>query len=96
MARLERRSEAMFRALGVRPLRLSYERTIGEEPERLARRIGAHLGVPWDAGARFESVHSKLGTDKNLRFAERFRAENPRLLARIERARAPRLAALDG
>lgn len=93
---LERGSEAMFARLRVAPLRLSYERVLPVEPGALARRIAAHVGAEVCSRATFDDPrHRRLGTDKNLDFARRFRAENAGLVARVERARRPMLAALE-
>jgi len=96
MRGLERGSEAMFDRLGARPLRLSYERVIGMEPARVTALIAAHVGATLPEGVAFESGHAKLGTDKNVEFARRFRKENRVFMRRIANARAPLLAALDG
>jgi LPS sulfotransferase NodH len=93
---LERGGEAMFARLKVAPLRLSYERLLPMEPGALARRIAAHVGAEVSSQAIFEDLrHRRLGTDKNLDFARRFRAENAGLVARVERARVPMLTALE-
>lgn len=75
-------------------LRLSYETLSDLGPMQIAQWLAHHLGQDLPDDLSFKEAHRKLGTDKNLAFAERFRAENPRLMARIEAERAPMLAAL--
>lgn len=91
---MEKGCEAMFGRFGVGPVRLSYERLIQQDPATVAALFAAETGAILPPDLRFDLTHQKLGTDKNTAFAAMFRAENPRFIARIDRARAPMLAAL--
>ena len=95
LRRLEIGSEGMFAALGVRPLRLSHERILAIPPREAAARVAALVGVEIPPKARFALTHERLGTAKNDDFARRFRAEHAGLVARVERARAPLIEALE-
>ncbi|WP_167803331.1 Stf0 family sulfotransferase [Pseudoroseicyclus tamaricis] len=88
---LERRTEAIFAARRLTPLRLSYEQTIAMPEAALLGRIAAHVGIPAPETTGIESRLQKLADDKSLSFAERFRAEHGRWLARLEAARQPML-----
>jgi len=90
----EVRSERWLAQNGVPLLRLSYEQLAPLAPEHIAEVIAAHVGVKLPPAPRIEVTHRKLGSDKNIVFAERFRSENAALLARIEAERAPMIAAL--
>jgi trehalose 2-sulfotransferase len=92
---MEKGTEAMFARFGVSPVRLSYERLIGVDPAMIAAIFAQQTGAVLPPDLQFDLTHQKLGTDKNLAFAERFRARNPRFVARIDRARKPMLEALD-
>lgn len=96
MAWMEQQSEKLFRARGLSPLRLSYEGITSEAPQALLNRIAAHVGAGPVPVQEVASEHRKLPGGKGVEFAERFRKEHPRLLARIDRARQPLLDALDG
>lgn len=95
MRTLERNSEAMFTRLGARPLRLSYERIIAMEPAAVVDMFARHVGIKVPRDFEIRIRHSKLGTDKNIEFAQRFRAAHPAFVAMVERSRRPMLAALD-
>lgn len=90
----ETRTEAMIRTHRLAPLRLSYEYITGLRPLDLVNLVAAHIGAPPIEEPVAESDHGKIGTDKNLDFAERFRREHPRQVRKIAAERAPMLAAL--
>ena len=92
---MEEGTEALIREAGLNPMRLSYEKAVAMKPRRLMVLLGTHVGVrprQMDLEA-IESDHKKVSGDKSNAFAERFRAENPDLMARIDEERAPMLAA---
>jgi len=93
----ERRTEAYFADWKRRPWRLSYERITAAGADAVEAWFADRLGVTLPAAApeAAETGHRQLRTDKNTEFAERYRAENPELVAAIEAERRPRLAALD-
>ena len=90
----EIQTEAYLARSSLPLLRLSYEKLSDMGPMQIAQCMADHLGHDLPEDLTFQETHRKLGTDKNLAFAERFRAENPRLIARIDAMRAPMLAAL--
>lgn len=90
---MEQRTEAMFARHGIRPLRLSYDYLATTRPRRFMKRIAAHVGAKPLPDKGFKSTHKKIAGPKNNEFAERFRSERPRLIARLERERARMLAA---
>jgi hypothetical protein len=76
-------------------LRLSYEGTLRcPEPDLMAR-IAAHVGVDLPRIELSDAGHQRLAGTKGRDFADRFRHENARFLARLARRRAGRLARLD-
>lgn len=92
---MEAGTEALIRAAGLRPMRLSYEQTIALPPRRLMLQMARHIGAP-PRKLRLEGLdsdHRKVSGDKSADFAARFRKEFPDLVARIDRDRAPMLAA---
>lgn len=94
LTQAETGSERFFKRHGLSPLRLSYERLIVLPPATVVNVMARHIGIPpIDAGG-LESGHRKIGTDLNADYAARFREEHPRLIARIDRERAPMLARL--
>lgn len=93
IARQERLTERLLRRHRLRPLRLSYERTIAAGPEATLAALARHLGLPPPSCAA-SAGHEKLAGTKALDFAARFRAEHPRLVARIGHAREGTIAAL--
>mgnify|MGYP002628690138 FL=1 len=90
----EIRTEAYLARSAAPLLRLSYERLSALGPLEIARCLANHLGQKLPDDMTFKEAHRKLGTDKNLAFAERFRTENPQFVARIEAERAAMLDAL--
>lgn len=90
--RTEKRFDEMFATHGFDPVRLSYERNM-KNPLGALNVIAGLIGEPLFDGVE-ESAFSILRTDKSAAFAERFRAEEPRFLARIARERAPMLERL--
>lgn len=91
--RTEKRFEAMFREYGVRPLRMSYERNVGN-PLGAVNAIADLIGEP-----RVEEVarsrYAVLRSGRSEAYAERFRSEEPRFMKRIDEARRPMLDKLD-
>ena len=80
----EQGTERLFAKFGLDPLRLSYERMTQLKPIEVAQVIARHVGRPDLTFDEIESEHAKLGTSLNSEFAERFRAEHPELVAKIE------------
>ena len=90
----EQKTEAMFRSFGLKPFRMSYERNTELRPTRLVNVMSAYLGLPRMKWLHHESQHRKIATDKNQKYAERFRAEQPEFVAALDEDRRPMLAAL--
>lgn len=91
----EQGSEALFARYDLSPLRLSYEHDITMGADQMVNVIAHHIGVPPIPAGTVQSGHQRLGTDRNAEFADRFRAEKANMLARIDAARAQRLALID-
>ncbi|MGZ9809568.1 Stf0 family sulfotransferase [Pseudoroseicyclus sp. H15] len=91
---MEQRTEALLAAQPLAPLRLSYEQSIAMSEAELLGRIAAHVGAPPPGPVPFEPRHRKLSGSRSRDYAQRFREENARLLARIDAARQPMLAKL--
>ncbi|TDL83517.1 hypothetical protein E2L08_02405 [Palleronia sediminis] len=94
--RAEDRDAAFFDSFGIAPLRLSYERSIAVPPAALAARIADHAGVALGPASDAPLSHAKIGGAENAAHAARFRADHPRLVARIARRRRARLDLLTG
>jgi LPS sulfotransferase NodH len=90
---MEARTEALFKRLGVSPLRLTYEQLANETETKSLERVLAHLGRPASPFPAPKSGHSKLSGAKSLDFATRFRTEYPRLIAIFEARRKKRQTA---
>lgn len=91
---MEWRTERMFATRRLKPLRLSYERVIAMSEYEVMSLLAEYVGAQ-PVPEKIESSHRKIGGDKSREFAERFRAENPDLMKRLDRVRAPMLAKLD-
>lgn len=89
--RAEEDTEALIKAGGFTPLRMSYERNIGLRPNQLANVMVRHVGLRTMRLPGIESAHVKIGTNLNTGFADRFRAEYADWLTQVEDARAPML-----
>lgn len=92
---LEQSTEAMFARHRIEPLRVSYEYLAETPPRIFLSRIGAHVGAAEVPAIEPESDHRKIAGPKNDEFAARFRAAWPRLMARLDTARAPMLERLE-
>lgn len=90
----EREVEAQFAALGLAPIRLSYERNMAAAPEALLERLGELVGVP-PRSQEVKSSHRKLGAQKNAEFIAMFKEQNVDALEKVAQERAAMLAALD-
>lgn len=86
LAWMEHRTHDYLSGCGACPLRLTYERTIAMAPSRLVRMIATHVGVGDDLPGA-DSAHHKLGQEKSMDFATRFRRERPQLIRTIDRNR---------
>lgn len=84
----ECRSEELFAAFGIKPLRISYEDMLAAGPAAIRSRIAALLDVPDRDWPEIRPTHEKLGTAQNIAFAARFRADDPGLVAEVEADRA--------
>ena len=89
--RAEESTEALIANAGLDPLRMSYERNIELKPNQLANVMVRHVGLRTMRLPGVESAHSKIGSDLNTDFSDRFRAEYADWLARVEAERAPML-----
>lgn len=86
LAWMENRTHACLSGCGASPLRLTYEQTIAIKPSRLAGMIAAHVGLDGDLPG-VGSAHYKLGQEKSIEFAARFRRDRPHLTEMIDRKR---------
>lgn len=80
--------EAFFARHGIAPHRLSYEGITAAGAEATAQLFLDRTGRTPRRKLNLESGHTKIGTDKNQAFADRFRAEYPAAVAEVERFRA--------
>ncbi|SFA70850.1 LPS sulfotransferase NodH [Poseidonocella pacifica] len=80
--------EKIFARFGVSPTRLSYERLSGMADLHIAQLIARNIGVAEPHALPLVPKHTKIGTARNIEFADRFEAEHPRLMARLARERA--------
>lgn len=87
-------SEAWFAQYGLSPLRMSYEQTTALSPLQMVNIIARHAGLPDIAPMAFASQHTKLATEQNKIYADRFRREEADFMASIDLRRAPMLAKL--
>ena len=90
----EDRLEAMICRYDLQPLRLSYEGIMSRPKSEVIARIGAHVGVPLTDQVDAPINHERLTGTKAAVFADQFRSEHRKLVARLDRRRAARLAAL--
>ncbi|OMP71405.1 hypothetical protein BV900_15105 [Agrobacterium tumefaciens] len=86
---LEVRTETIFRAFSARPQHLTYEGITSQPPSRLIDGFARKLGIDVPNGRGEVPRYQKIGSSRNVEFAERFRAENRLLLDRIDDARFP-------
>lgn len=85
---LERAQEDMFARHAISPIRLSYEEITKAGPEPVVRLFRERLGQKQRRVEEVAPRHEKIGTDRNLAFAERLRAEHPALIDEINAFRA--------
>ncbi len=85
----ERRTEAMFAAHDMAPLRLSYEVITRLGAPRVVNVLANYLAEPAIDLAEVPSAHGKLGTSRNLAFATRFREEEAAYMAEVKAIRSP-------
>lgn len=91
----ELETETMFRRFGIRPLRLSYERLSLLKGPEITSRVADFMGLTLPKTVAYREVHKKIGTDKNLDFARRFRKEFRWLVLSTELSRRRMLRRLD-
>ncbi len=85
----ERLSEQWFAEFGVSPTRLSYERLVATPPHDVLAEFSRAAGQPsLPANLLRESPHHKIGTHKNVEFADRFRQQHSEWLAEVEHERS--------
>ena len=85
----ERKTEEWFWQYGISPLRISYEGIMAAGPRSTAKVIAEHVGVQLADDRDIVEKHKKLGTEKNVEFAQRFRRDCARRLEEVEAIRAP-------
>lgn len=95
IAEMETQTESMFRKFGIKPKRLSYERLSALSNDQLSETLASHIGCKPRHPIPDAAVDSKIGTAKNMEFAERFRAEHGALMARMDVSRRAMLRELD-
>ena len=93
---MEAGTERMLAQRGIAPLRVTYEALAALPPPGVADVIAGALGVTLPEGIGYRPTHERLATAKNASYAARFRAERAGFLEKIDRARAPLLAAHRG
>lgn len=90
----EENSEAFFARNAIVPHRLSYEGNIRAGAEAISRQF-LRIIRPEDADSielpAFVDKYQKIGSSKNLDFAERFSKERPDVIAKVEKLRARHL-----
>jgi len=84
----EHQTENFFRKRQIQPLRLSYENFTSAPPEQILKQLAGHLGVELQSPKPAASGHRQLSGEKNRQFAQRFRAENRRFVAKVDHRRA--------
>lgn len=92
--RMEELSEHMFQEFGQSPLRLSYELIMGHEPIEVIRAISLWLDAAPPSAEALQPSHEKIGTARNLEFADRFRSEEDGFCADVAADRAAMLASV--
>lgn len=91
----ERLSETFFQQYGIVPLRLSYERMFMRPTKNLLQEIVDFCGIGgYDTGFSIVSGLSKVATEKNRRFADRFYREYSDFLLKVAQERRPWLCKL--
>lgn len=90
----ELKFERFFARNRLDPVRFSYEEMMAAGREELLAWLAGQLGEAAGAFDAAQEGHRKIGTDKNLAFAERFARENPPFLREVARRRRDTLAAL--
>lgn len=93
--RAETECEKIFAEYGIKPLRMSYEHNMKMGADNVLNAIAHHIGIKPIRRAPLESGHTQLRTERNLEFAEHFRADHADLLAEIAEERTKRLVAID-
>ncbi len=84
----ERQSEKFFEGQGISPLRLAYEKITKMTPNALLSEIAnwANLpGLPNEVS--IASSHEKIGTSRNVEFAQRFRSDEAEFVKEVESER---------
>lgn len=84
--------ETYFQQFNIQPLRLSYEQLSRMTDPQVAMTLADHLQVNLKSDLPIKTGHIKLGDEKSLDFATRFRAENDGFMADIDQKRMPLLA----
>jgi LPS sulfotransferase NodH len=94
IARMERQTERALSLCNLQPLRLSYETLVNNDPAISVSLIARHIGASPDQLDQLTSAHRKIGDDRSIEFARRFRAGHERFLATVARGRQQTLEAL--
>ena len=92
---MEKLTERWIAEWELAPLRMSYEGITRLTPHQMLNVIARHASLPDVPPVDITPRHEKLGTSRNVEFAERFREEEAEWLAPIEAERAARLDKLD-
>jgi len=85
-------NENLFERFDLKPYRMSYEKNMAVRPARVVNKIAARLNLDPIRGVKLKSQHTKIGTTINDEFAERFRADMPGFVERIDQERSDMLA----
>lgn len=91
---MEHQTEGITATLNLPVLNLCYEDITQEEPAKTVVKIADHVGACAQITEGLISTHQKIGDERNLEFAMRFRAEHPGLMRRVEKERIHRLRAV--
>jgi LPS sulfotransferase NodH len=91
---MEKLLERTFRVRNIEPLRLSYETLDRVSPDVFIPVIADHVAANCEQTNGLESEHKKLGDEKSLDYAERFRKDSAKVLEMANRRRAHTLSAL--
>jgi LPS sulfotransferase NodH len=92
---MEQLTERWIAEWELAPLRMSYERITRLTPHQMLNVIARHASLPDVRPVDIQPHHEKLGTSRNVEFAERFRQEEAEWLAPVEVARAALKAKLN-